>query len=246
MLSGIRKCDICGVEEFKRKPRRWDICASCDMKQRYDSGKTVPPIQVKRKHFANTCDFCGKEFEVSTSSLLSQKYCNNYCYTQSMLTETCSDCGKAIKKGIHGLCEKCNTARWHREEGRDRIRDRYKNDVQYRLSILLRSRVKTVLKTQIRRKNEKYKQLGDLEKLIGCPIEQLQKHIEEQFEEGMTWDNWEKHGWHIDHIIPLSSFDLTNEEELKKATHYTNLQPLWCDENWTKHAKILPEDNAGK
>jgi hypothetical protein len=54
----------------------------------------------------------------------------------------------------------------------------------------------------------------------------------------MTWDNWAKHGWHIDHIRPLVSFDLTDESQLKEAMHYTNLQPLWAEDNHRKHAKI--------
>lgn len=54
----------------------------------------------------------------------------------------------------------------------------------------------------------------------------------------MTWDNWTKYGWHIDHIRPLSSFDLTNVEDLKVACHYTNLQPLWWEENLKKGGKV--------
>jgi hypothetical protein len=54
----------------------------------------------------------------------------------------------------------------------------------------------------------------------------------------MTWENWAHRGWHLDHIRPLSSFDLTDEAQLKEAMHYTNLQPLWARDNLRKHAKI--------
>ena len=55
----------------------------------------------------------------------------------------------------------------------------------------------------------------------------------------MTWDNYGYYGWHIDHITPLASFDLTNRQQLLEACHYTNLQPMWAKDNMTKSDKIL-------
>jgi len=72
-------------------------------------------------------------------------------------------------------------------------------------------------------------------KLVGCSIDQLKQHIEKQFKKGMSWDNWGIYGWHIDHIKPCASFDLTKESEQKKCFHYTNLQPLWAKENLKKY-----------
>ena len=54
----------------------------------------------------------------------------------------------------------------------------------------------------------------------------------------MTWDNYEYYGWHIDHIIPCSSFDLTDPEQQRLCCHYTTLQPLWWHENLAKNAKL--------
>jgi len=68
--------------------------------------------------------------------------------------------------------------------------------------------------------------------IIGCSPEFLKEHLEKQFKGGMSWDNHSKYGWHIDHIIPLSS--AKTEEEICELCHYTNLQPLWAVDNLKK------------
>lgn len=73
-------------------------------------------------------------------------------------------------------------------------------------------------------------------KLLGCDIDFLIKYLENKFKKGMTWDNYGE--WHIDHIIPCASFNLTNQEELTKCFNYCNLQPLWAEENRAKSDKI--------
>jgi hypothetical protein len=75
--------------------------------------------------------------------------------------------------------------------------------------------------------------------IVGCQPEFLKEHLEKQFKEGMTWEN--RGEWHIDHIIPLST--AKNEEELYKLCHYTNLQPLWAEENLKKSNKIVEQLN---
>ena len=71
---------------------------------------------------------------------------------------------------------------------------------------------------------------------LGCSIKEFKACIESKFQHGMTWDNHGFHGWHLDHIIPLSKFDLTDREEFLKACHYTNIQPLWAYDNLSKGA----------
>lgn len=80
--------------------------------------------------------------------------------------------------------------------------------------------------------------------LIGCDIEHLIKHLESQFRDGMSWDNYGIKGWHIDHIIPCNAFNLWNPEEQKKCFHYTNLQPLWASENLAKSDRIPSSNNT--
>lgn len=70
---------------------------------------------------------------------------------------------------------------------------------------------------------------------VGCSPAFLREHLENLFTDGMTWENQGE--WHIDHIRPCASFDLTTEEERHKCFHYTNLQPLWAADNISKGAK---------
>lgn len=104
---------------------------------------------------------------------------------------------------------------------------RIKNDIEYKIKKTLRSRVLNSIKKE-------HKKSSALE-LLGCTIEQCRMYLESKFLEGMNWDNHGLYGWHIDHIIPCASFDLTDIEEQKKCFHYTNLQPLWARDNLIKN-----------
>ena len=74
------------------------------------------------------------------------------------------------------------------------------------------------------------------EQILGCSIKEFQNYIINLCPEGVSLDNFNRYEYHIDHIIPLSSAN--TEEEVIKLCHYTNLQPLWCNENLTKSNKI--------
>lgn len=101
-------------------------------------------------------------------------------------------------------------------------------DPIFRLRKLLRERLNKAL-----RNNQK---TGSAIKLLGCTVTEFMNHLQSKFKVGMTWDN--RSVWHIDHIKPISSFDLSNPEELKIACHYTNMQPLWAAENLAKSNKV--------
>lgn len=116
----------------------------------------------------------------------------------------------------------------YREYCRNKARERVKNDPEFLARKRLRTRIIMALKRQCTSKSKR------THELIGCTITELRTHIEKQFKPGITWDNWTKYGWHIDHIKPCDSFDLTDIEQQKVCFHYTNLQPLWCKENWSK------------
>ena len=101
--------------------------------------------------------------------------------------------------------------------------DRRHTNPQYKLALVLRRRIFKVLKHG--------KKLDHFNVLLGCSLEEARLHIEKQFKEGMTWDNWgapkvDKICWVLDHIRPLASFDLSDLEQQRRAFHYTNLLPI--------------------
>lgn len=112
---------------------------------------------------------------------------------------------------------------------------RSKTDIQFKLSKNLRSRVYHALKNR-------YK-AGSAIKDVGCEVEELKIYIESKFQPGMTWDNYGRKAgikcWEIDHIFPLAKVDLTDREQFLRVCHYTNLQPLWAEDNNRKRANII-------
>lgn len=124
----------------------------------------------------------------------------------------------------------------NREKTNIRIARYYENNINAHISKVLRSRMYGAIKGG-------YKS-GSAVKDLGCSIEELRLYLEKQFYpnpktgEKMIWGNWARDGWHIDHIKPLSSFNLTDRKQFLKACHYTNLQPLWHHENYKKGSKI--------
>ncbi len=122
---------------------------------------------------------------------------------------------------------------------RNKLRSvRYNTDINYKLSENLRKRINKAIKN-----NQKS---GSAIKDLGCSIEQFKIYIESKFQSGMTWDNYgRKPGvkcWEIDHVKPLNNFDLTSSEEFKKAAHFSNLQPMWAEDNNKKRAKYFEEN----
>jgi hypothetical protein len=101
----------------------------------------------------------------------------------------------------------------------------FESNNQYKVCFFLRSQ----LNSRIKSTSNRYS------KLVGCTPLELREHIQKQFQPGMTWDNYGE--WHIDHIRPCASFDLTDPGQQKACFHFTNLQPLWGMDNIKKGAK---------
>lgn len=113
----------------------------------------------------------------------------------------------------------------NKERYNEQKRDRYKNDIDFKIRLLVRSRVYKSVK---RRSNSSMDYLG-------CDIDFYKSYLEGLFQEGMSWENYGE--WHIDHIKPIISFDLSKEENIFDAFHYSNTQPLWAEANLSKGGK---------
>lgn len=124
---------------------------------------------------------------------------------------------------------KINCAEKKRTYQKKYTRERRIKDAKFRLLGNLRNRLRFAVSAAGGKKQSR------TSNLIGCSIEQLRKHLESLFKEGMTWDNYGQ--WHVDHIRPCCSFNLLDEKEQSKCFHYTNLQPLWAKDNFAKSGK---------
>jgi hypothetical protein len=115
----------------------------------------------------------------------------------------------------------------HKKESNNWYKNYLKDPIRKLISNY-RSRIHIALKNN-------YKISHTLE-LLGCSLDVLKNHLEKQFKVGMSWKNYGK--WHVDHILPCASFDLTDPKQQKRCFHYLNLQPLWAKENLIKSDKI--------
>lgn len=117
-------------------------------------------------------------------------------------------------------------------------KEKYNNNVEFKIKLNLRTRINAVLKG-----NNKSKSTLEL---LGCSLDFFKQHIESQFTKGMTWENHNMFGWHIDHIIPCAKFDLSDSKQQKICFHYRNMQPMWAKDNLSKGGKIIEGQNQLK
>lgn len=109
-------------------------------------------------------------------------------------------------------------------------RRKYATDINFSIADCLRSRINRAVRVG---------RAGSAIRDLGCSLDELRSYLESKFLTGMTWNNRGRDGWHIDHVIPLAYFDLTDREQFLKACHYTNLQPMWAIDNYKKHARLV-------
>jgi hypothetical protein len=187
--------------------------------------------KYRKSGYTSKCKVCYKKYNVEhklEKALYDKEYCKKH---KEIRNKRSSDWAKAHRK------EKALYDKQYRIKNRERStithrminRIKRKTDPNFRLVENIRGRIKRAIKYGYGEKAHKTKEL------LGCDWEQIKKHLESQFTEGMSWDNYGE--WHIDHIKPCASFDLTDPEQQKQCFHYTNLQPLWAEDNLKKGSK---------
>lgn len=123
-----------------------------------------------------------------------------------------------------------NNIEHSRRIGREYSKKKLIEDTNYLLSHHMRNRLRSAVKGG-------YKS-GSAVRDLGCSIPEFVTWLEGKFQLGMSWDNYGINGWHVDHVVPLVTFDLTDRGQLLKAVHYTNLQPMWAFKNRSKGGRI--------
>jgi hypothetical protein len=154
------------------------------------------------------------------------KQCST-CKEEKAFTEFTQDVN--CKFGLKSKCKPCSQT-----IKREYSNNKKKTSPIFKLECNLRGRIRNAM---VQKRNGGAVKSAKTIELLGASIETVYKHLEVQFKDGMTWENYGK--WHVDHILPCSSFDLGKPDEQLKCFNYKNLQPLWAIDNLKKHAKII-------
>jgi len=190
------------------------------------------------------CTMCKEEKEIHLFSIQRSVKCGR--------TARCKTCTAVEAKKYYKSEARNRASKRYREANKEKVRaftkswnDRNKDKQAVYRKRSYQKRVSTLngrLEKNLRARlffalNGKKKTEATID-LLGCSVTQLKQHIASKFKKGMSWDNYGYKTWHIDHIRPCDSFDLSDEQQQKECFHYTNLQPLWAKENIRKNNKF--------
>jgi hypothetical protein len=203
-------------------------CRECQKKESKEY-KSRPEVIKKIKEFNQTYKERHNE--------LSRKNYNEYKKFDLSYKEKAKKSKKKYYSTENGKKRKSIWDKAYREKNKEKIKLRRRNNMKnpyYLLTHRLRSRFKKIVNRYVIECKEPKTKMA--KEFLGCDIIYYKEYIESLFLENMNWENYGE--WHIDHIIPISYFDLTIEEELRKAFYFKNTRPLWAHDNLSKGAKI--------
>lgn len=231
-----RECPNCGSNYFADPKRlKYGRQTTCSRKCSYEyrSKKKLRQIECE-------CGNCGVNFRRPPSQIKDVKHGKVFCSKKCQYESRSNGLTPRIVETPYNVIRKSEEEKKEqrkkykleniekiRSQAAKRARERRKTDPLYKLRNNISRRIRENLNKGYKSKSTK--------KIIGCTIEELKLYLESKFSEGMSWDNYGD--WHIDHIIPISS--AKNDSEVYKLNHYTNLQPLWAEDNIKKSNNIL-------
>ena len=207
--------------KHKARIRAWSKSHIEANKEHYNASSREYHHKNKEK-----CNLACKEYDKKHKEELKQKRAERYRLNKAKMSKKCSERYFANhEENKRKAKEKRST---NKEARNNRHKERYIADVQYKLTNIIRTRIYRAIKESNTKRHK------SIEQLIGCNLDALKVYIESQFDSSMNWDNHSVYGWHIDHIKPINTFDLTDIEQQKECFHYTNLRPLWSTDNLTR------------
>ena len=153
-----------------------------------------------------------------------------------LLKDNFSKCSKS-KTGLQSVCKTCKNKKlteYYKSNPSKRV---YNKELQ--LKRYQKNKVTFNFSRRMRKSLNGIKESKSWETLVNYSLDDLKLHLEKQFTNGMSWENYGE--WHIDHILPISSFNIQdyNDEYFQKCWSLENLQPMWAVENIKKSNKII-------
>jgi hypothetical protein len=210
-------------EKAKELDRRQNAKAQARRKKERESMSEDQIAEIKSKHNEYMRERRSKNPEKHVEQ--ARKYRSANPEKSRQATRRWADANrKKIAEADHKRNQKAETKQRRNAARREKIR---KADL-YALECRCRNRTYYAFRAFGFRKTSRTAEL------LGADWPTVRDHIESQFVEGMTWEN--RSLWHIDHIIPIAS--ATDQDHLHRLCHYTNLQPLWIEENMKKSSRL--------
>jgi hypothetical protein len=195
------------------------VCNTCSQDKPIDQF----PFRPDTKKYRSQCKSCHDQFHAS--------YREKHREKAKQVTKVWREANLERSRKNVRRWRNANLEYARQKENEGKLQ-KLRTNPNYRLKFYIRNR----LANRIRRLVIKQRGEPLTFQLLGCDYLTLRKHLESKFTQGMSWENFDK--WHIDHIIPCKSFDLTKEDEQRRCFHYTNLQPLWAKDNLLKGARL--------
>jgi hypothetical protein len=235
----MKTCTKCKIEkeftEFNKQRKTKDgltyACKPC--RKEYDETNKERIKEYRKEYYKNNKE---REKEYYKNNKEKVKECNKqYSKTNKEYFKEYRENNKEyFKEYREKNKERAKEYKKNNKKRRNELRrERRKVDPLFKMTGNLRTR------TSLAFKNKGYSKNTKTQEMLGVDWEVCKAHIERQFTKGMKWSNQGE--WHIDHIIPLAS--AKTEEGLKKLCHYSNLQPLWAEDNLIKSDKIIGQQN---